>query len=253
MAINKIALGRSSEATAPDALKAAFAEFIATFLFVFIGVGACIANTKLNAGPLEAAGLVSIAIAHGLAIVITVAATANISGGHVNPAVTFGLAVGGHITVLRAALYWIAQLLGATLASYLLQNVIASVGEVVPIHGLGADVTFIGGIVLEIVLTFSLVFVVYATAVDPKKGSIGVVAPLAIGFTVLANHFIGVPFTGASMNPARSFGPAFATMDFHNHWIYWVGPLIGGGIAGILYGEVFLTPETGHAPISEDY
>lgn len=88
---------------------------------------------KLNAGPLEAAGLVSIAIAHGLAIVITVAATANISGGHVNPAVTFGLAVGGHITVLRAALYWIAQLLGATLASYLLQNVIASVGEVSPL------------------------------------------------------------------------------------------------------------------------
>ncbi|KAL2651234.1 hypothetical protein R1flu_019362 [Riccia fluitans] len=86
-----------------------------------------------------------------------------------------------------------------------------SCSKVVPIHGLGANVGAVGGIVLEIVLTFSLVFVVYAIAVDPKKGSIGIVAPLTIGFTVLANHFIGVPYTGASMNPARSFGPAFAT------------------------------------------
>lgn len=125
--------------------------------------------------------------------------------------------------------------------------------QIVPIHGLGAKVTIIGGVVLEIVLTFSLVFVVYATAVDPKKGSIGIIAPLAIGFTVLANHFIGVPYTGASMNPARSFGPAVAAWDFTNHWIYWVGPLIGGALAGVLYGEVFLTPETGHTPISDEY
>ncbi|KAL2610106.1 hypothetical protein R1flu_028679 [Riccia fluitans] len=119
--------------------------------------------------------------------------------------------------------------------------------QVVPIHGLGANVGAVGGIVTEIVLTFSLVFVVYATAVDPKKGSIGIVAPLAIGFTVLANHFIGVPYTGASMNPAHSFGPAFAT------WIYWVGPLIGGALAGVVYEEVFLTPETGHTPISDEF
>ncbi|KAL2609110.1 hypothetical protein R1flu_027683 [Riccia fluitans] len=125
--------------------------------------------------------------------------------------------------------------------------------KVVPIHGLGANVGAVGGIVLEIVLTFSLVFVVYATAVDPKKGSIGIVAPLAIGFTVLVNHFIGVPYTGASMNPARSFGPAFATWDSTNHWIYWVGPLIGGALAGVVYEEVFLTPKTGHTPISDEF
>ncbi|KAL2610218.1 hypothetical protein R1flu_028791 [Riccia fluitans] len=245
MALNKIALGSTAEATTTEAWKAAFAEFIATFLFVFIGVGSCIANSKINAGDLTPAGLVAIALAHGLAIVITVAATANISGGHVNPAVTFGLAVGGHITILRLALYWIAQLLGASLASFLLKWTIAAASPGgVPIHALGAGVSHTGGVVLEIILTFSLVFVVYATAVDPQKGSIGIIAPLAIGFTVLANHFIGVPFTGASMNPARSFGPAFATFNFHNQWVYWVGPLFGGGIAGLLYDLVFLGPET---------
>ncbi|KAG6543019.1 hypothetical protein Mapa_015515 [Marchantia paleacea] len=252
MALNQIALGRRSEATEPDALKAVFAEFIATFLFVFIGVGSCIAHSKLNAGPLDAAALVCIAIAHGLAIVVTVAATAKISGGHVNPAVTFGLAVGGHITVIRAAFYWIAQLLGATLAAYLLKGVILTTGLSLPLHALGDGVSVTGGLVLEIVLTFALVFVIYATAVDGKRGEIGIVAPLAIGFTVLANHFIGVPFTGASMNPARSFGPAFAAMDFHNHWIYWVGPLLGGGLAGVAYELVFMSPETGHVPLNND-
>ncbi|OAE21692.1 hypothetical protein AXG93_1275s1010 [Marchantia polymorpha subsp. ruderalis] len=159
-------LGRSTEATAPDALRAVFAEFIATFLFVFIGVGSCIAHSKLSDGPLEAAGLVCIAIAHGLAIAVTVAATANISGGHVNPAVTFGLAVGGYITLVRAAFYWIAQLLGATLAAYLLKAIIITTGLSMPIHGLGAGVSVTGGLILETVLTFALVFVVYATAVD---------------------------------------------------------------------------------------
>ncbi|KAL2610219.1 hypothetical protein R1flu_028792 [Riccia fluitans] len=244
MALNKISLGGTSDATSTEAWKAAFAEFIATFLFVFIGVGSCIANSRISSGDLTPAGLVAIALAHGLAIVITVAATANISGGHVNPAVTFGLAVGGHITIFRLAVYWIAQLAGATLASLLLKGYIPSSStEGLPVHGLGAGVSDLSGVVLEFVLTFSLIFVVYATAVDPKKGSIGMVAPLAIGFTVLANHFIGVPFTGASMNPARSFGPALATFNFHHHWVYWVGPIVGGGIAGLVYDQVFLGPE----------
>ncbi|KAL3678316.1 hypothetical protein R1sor_021272 [Riccia sorocarpa] len=241
---DKVAVGTVDEARKPESLKAAFAEFIATFLFVYIGLGSAIANSKINPGDLTPAGLVAIALAHGFAIVITVAATAKISGGHVNPAVTFGLAVGGHITVLRLALYWVAQLLGASFASLLLKWTLATASPGgVPIHALGAGVTHAGGVILEIILTFSLVFVVYATAVDPKKGSIGIIAPLAIGFTVLADIFVGGPFTGASMNPARSFGPAFATFNFHNHWVYWVGPLVGGGIAGLLYDLVFLTPE----------
>lgn len=124
--------------------------------------------------------------------------------------------------------------------------------QVIPPHGLGVDVHWTGGLILEIILTFALVFVVYATAVDPKKGSIGIVAPLAIGFTVLAAHFIGVPYTGASLNPARSFGPAVVTFTWSNQWVYWVGPLIGGAIAAVVYGEIFLSPAT-HSPIPDEY
>nr|ACR38894.1 aquaporin-like protein [Apopellia endiviifolia (species B)]ACR38903.1 aquaporin-like protein [Apopellia endiviifolia (species B)] len=250
---NKIAVGHRTEATSPDAFKAALAEFIAVFLFVFIGLGSVSAYFKIS--PTEdvtPAGLVGIAVAHGLGIAITVAATANLSGGHVNPAVTFGLILGGHITVLRGFLYWIGQLLGAVAASLVLKWLIVT-GEPIAVHGLGAGVSVWGGLVLEIVLTFALVFVVYATAVDPKKGSIGVIAPLVIGFTVLAGHFIGVPYTGASMNPARSFGPALVNLNFVNHWIYWVGPFIGAAIATLVYDGLFLSPET-HTPVpSNDF
>lgn len=110
----------------------------------------------------------------------------------------------------------------------------------------------IGGLVLEIILTFALVFVVYATAVDPKKGSIGVIAPLAIGFTVLAAIFVGVPYSGASLNPARSFGPALVNLDFHNHWIYWVGPLIGAGLASLVYDGLFLSPSSDHSSVPRE-
>lgn len=109
----KLAFGDTEEASSPDALKGALAEFITLFLFVFIGVGTVMSYEKIHPGDLEAGGLLMIAIAHGLAIVILVAATANISGGHVNPAVSLGLALAGQITVVRLILYWIAQLLGA--------------------------------------------------------------------------------------------------------------------------------------------
>lgn len=244
---NKVAVGRGSEASTPEVLKAVFAEFIAVFLFVFIGLGSVSAYFKLHPENVDItpSGLVGIALAHGLAIAITVAATANISGGHVNPAVTFGLVIGGNITLITGLLYWIGQLLGAAAAALLLKYVVVGL-EPVPIHALGVGVSPWSGVVLEIVLTFALVFVVYATAVDPKKGSVGVIAPLAIGFTVLAAHFIGVPFTGASLNPARSFGPAVANFDFHNHWIYWVGPLIGAALAAFIYDGVFISPPPHH-------
>lgn len=109
----KLAFGDTEEASSPDALKGALAEFITLFLFVFIGVGTVMSYEKIHIGDMEAGGLLMIAIAHGLAIAILVAATANISGGHVNPAVSLGLALAGQITVVRLILYWIAQLLGA--------------------------------------------------------------------------------------------------------------------------------------------
>lgn len=104
---------------------------------------------------------------------------------------------------------------------------------------------------LEIVITFGLVYTVYATAVDPKKGSVGTIAPIAIGFIVGANILAAGPFSGGSMNPARSFGPAVVSGDFSGHWVYWVGPLIGGGLAGLVYTYAYLSSE--HAPLPSDF
>lgn len=122
MPIRNIAIGGREEATHPDALKAALAEFISTLIFVFAGSGSGIAFNKLtNDGATTPSGLVAAAIAHGFALFVAVSVAANISGGHVNPAVTFGAFVGGNITLLRGILYWIAQLLGSTVAVLLLK------------------------------------------------------------------------------------------------------------------------------------
>lgn len=220
----------------------ALAEFFATMLFVFIGPAAVVAALSLNDGKLSAAGLVGIAIAHGLAIVAGVSATANISGGHINPAVTIAALVTGKVSVNRAVFYIIAQLVGAVVGSILLSLAIpaGSPGNL-GAHGLGAGMDVGKGIITEIVLTFALVAAVFATAVDPR--GLGHVAPLAIGFTVLIDHLAGVPLTGASMNPARSFGPWLLTMnvDFATHaLVYWVGPIVGGIIAALIYEKVYM-------------
>lgn len=112
--------------------------------------------------------------------------------------------------------------------------------QATPVHGLGAGVGAVEGVVMEIIITFALVYTVYATAADPKKGSLGTIAPIAIGFIVGANILAAGPFSGGSMNPARSFGPAVASGDFSGHWVYWLGPLIGGALAGLIYADVFI-------------
>eukprot|EP00253_Pinus_taeda_P005024 PITA_05024 len=220
---------------------------------------------------LNPAGLVGVALAHGMVVFAMVDAGFNTSGGHINPAVTLGLAVGGNITLLRSFFYLIAQLLGSTVACLLLKFTTGGLvsyckdnwGLVVfrkfllvchSCEMTTSPFTVASGmnsgeaVVMEIILTFGLLYTVYATAIDPKKGSQGAIAPLAIGFVVGANIFAGGPFSGASMNPARAFGPALVSNDWTDHWVYWVGPLIGGPLAGIVYGGIFLTEET-HAPV----
>jgi aquaporin TIP len=229
----------TQEFTSPAVLRAASAEFIATLLFVFLGAGTVVVTGGLIGEKLTSARLVAIATAHGLAIMLLVSATAKISGGHVNPAVTAAAWVTGKISQARAILYIAAQLLGAVAGALLISMVIpegaqGNLGS----HGLGSKVTAGGGLFTEIILTFALVFVVFATAIDPKGP--GTIAPAAIGLTVLVDHLIGVPVTGASMNPARSFGPALVSGSWANHWVYWIGPLIGAILAGLLYERVFL-------------
>ncbi|CAK8543929.1 unnamed protein product [Lathyrus sativus] len=249
MPIRNIAVGTPQEATHPDTLKAGLAEFISTFIFVFAGSGSGIAYNKLtDNGAATPAGLMSASIAHAFALFVAVSVGANISGGHVNPAVTFGAFVGGNITLLRGIVYIIAQLLGSIVASALLVFVTASS---VPAFGLTAGVGVGPALVFEIVMTFGLVYTVYATAVDPKKGNIGIIAPIAIGFIVGANILVGGAFTGASMNPAVAFGPAVVSWSWANHWVYWAGPLIGGGIAGLIYEVLFINSTHEQLPTTD--
>lgn len=251
MPIRNIAIGTPQEATHPDTLKAGLAEFISTLIFVFAGSGSGIAYNKLtDNGAGTPAGLISASIAHAFALFVAVSVGANISGGHVNPAVTFGAFVGGNITFLRGIVYIIAQLLGSIVASLLLVFV---TGLSVPAFALSEGVGIGPALVMEIVMTFGLVYTVYATAVDPKKGNIGIIAPLAIGFIVGANILLGGAFTGASMNPAVSFGPAVVSWSWSNHWIYWVGPLVGGGLAGLIYEVIFIGGNTHEQLPTTDY
>ncbi|CAN1353521.1 Aquaporin TIP1-2 [Linum perenne] len=183
MPIRNIAIGNVGEATQADTLKAGLAEFFSTLIFVFAGEGSGMAFAKLTAGAANTpSGLVAAAIAHAFALFVAVSVGANISGGHVNPAVTFGAFVGGNITLLRGIVYWIAQLLGSTVACLLLK--FATGGLETAAFSLSEGVGVWNAVVLEIVMTFGLVYTVYATAVDPKKGSLGTIAPLAIGFIV---------------------------------------------------------------------
>ncbi|RRT36898.1 hypothetical protein B296_00045742 [Ensete ventricosum] len=283
MPFSQIAVGSPEEATHPSALKAALAEFISTLIFVFAGQGSGMAYSALfslclfvasparsfffffavrlmivgvgvgadkltSDGAATPAGLIAAALAHGFALFVAVSVGANISGGHVNPAVTFGAFVGGNITLLRGILYWIAQLLGSTVACLLLR--FSTGGLETGTFGL-SGVSAWEALVLEIVMTFGLVYTVYATAVDPKKGSLGTIAPIAIGFIVGANILVGGPFSGASMNPAVSFGPALVSWSWTHQWIYWLGPLIGGGLAGIIYEFFFISHSHEQLPTAD--
>lgn len=218
--------------------RAAFAEFLATGLFVFLGAGSVVVTGGLLGETLTSARLLIIALAHGLAITLLVAATARFSGGHLNPAVSFGAWVDGKISLVKGVVYIISQLIGAVLGAFLLKTLIpqALAGNL-GAHGLAPELGIMAGLLVEVILTFVLVFVVLGTALDPKGP--GHLAPLAIGFAVLVDHLVGVPLTGASMNPARSFGPALAAGVWANHWIYWAGPLLGALLAALVYKFIF--------------
>ncbi|CAK9187471.1 unnamed protein product [Ilex paraguariensis] len=252
MPIYRIAVGTPGEASHPDALKAALAEFFSMVIFVFAGEGSGMAFDKLtNSGSTTPSGLIAAALAHAFALFVAVSVGANISGGHVNPAVTFGAFLGGNITLLRGILYWIAQLLGSVVACLLLK--FATGGLETSAFALSSGVSPWNAFVFEIVMTFGLVYTVYATAVDPRKGNIGIVAPLAIGFIVGANILVGGAFDGASMNPAVSFGPAVVSWTWTHHWVYWLGPLIGAAIAALVYDNIFISENAHEQLPTADY
>ncbi|XP_074563795.1 aquaporin TIP4-4 [Curcuma longa] len=245
----KIALGDHREAAEPGCIRAVLAELILTFLFVFAGVGSAMAAEKMVGGD-SIMGLTAVAVAHALVVAVMISAGLHISGGHLNPAVTLGLAVGGNISVVRSVLYVVAQLLASAAACFLLKYLTGGLDT--PVHTLAVGMGSLQGVIMEIVLTFSLLFTVYATIVDPKKLIPPGLGPLLVGLVVGANILAGGPFSSASMNPARSFGPALASWNWTDHWVYWVGPLVGGALAGLIYDQVFLVRPTHVALPRED-
>lgn len=216
------------------------AEFVGTFALIFIGAGSIVAASVVGGGDVGP-NLVTIALAHGLVIAVMVSAVGHVSGGHFNPAVTIGAWTTGKIRSGDAASYLGAQLVGGVAGALLLRAVVPQQAwEAVSLGAtLLGDVGVGQAIAIEAVLTFFLVWVIFAVAVDPE-GTFPAVAGLPIGLTVAFDIMMGGPFTGASMNPARSLGPAMAGGFWSDHWVYWVGPIAGGVIAAVLYDLLML-------------
>ena len=230
-------------------MRACVAELIATFTLTFVGAGAIIVGaggTIVAGGTPGSSELLQIALAHGLALSVAVYASGHISGAHINPAVTIAMLVTKKIEPVNAVGYIIAQLAGSTLGALVLKTFLAA--EAVTAVKLGAtlgspesqQLLGVGGTFLfEAIFTFFLVTTIFAVAVDdrgPKN-----VYGFAIGLTIAADILIGGPLTGASMYPARSFGPAFVGGYWDMHWVYWAGPIVGGSVAAILYQTVQLS------------
>ena len=207
------------------------AEAIGTFLFLFIGMGSVVLGQ--HAG--DNGGLVGVALAHGLALGVLVSAIGAISGGHLNPAVTFGVWMAGKITPGLAAMYVAVQLAAGVLAALALRFVFPeSSWEPVAIGTptLGEGIGPAAGIAIEAILTVLLLVAVFGTAIDrraPKLGGLG------IGLAVTADILMGGPLTGAAMNIARWFGPAVASGTFGDWYVWVIGPLLGAAIAALLY------------------
>ncbi len=216
------------------------AEFIGTFALIFFGAGAICADQFLHGAG--SPGLFGIAAAHGLAIAIMVSALGHISGGHFNPAITIGFWVTKRVSTLEVVLYWTAQLAGAIAAAFLLKAVVPE--ATLPPVALGTptlvhDFSPLPTMTPQPVPTFFLVLVVFATAVD-ERGTFKAIAGFGIGLTITLGIMVAGPFTGAALNPARAFGPALAATHWASQGVYWVGPLAGGFLAGLLYDSAFL-------------
>lgn len=209
------------------------AEALGTFLLLSVGVGAVVSTTFIGASG--ASQLLVVALAYGLALGIAVTAALYISGGHINPAVTIGMLVARRISVSDAVAYILAQIAGATIAIFVLMAALptiagAAAGWGVP--GLAAGITTMEGIAIEATITFFLVFSVFMTAANPKIGP--KIGGLGVGLTLVILGLFAGPFTGAAANPAVFMGPAIATGNFTNWYVYWIGPVIGGIISAIV-------------------
>ncbi|KAG8442113.1 hypothetical protein GDO86_011056 [Hymenochirus boettgeri] len=217
--------------------KAVTGEFLAMFIFVLLSLGSTINwSTKENPQP---ADLVLISLCFGLSIATLVQCFGHLSGGHINPAVTVAMVCMRKISLAKSIFYIIAQCIGAIAGAGILYLVTPSdVAGNLGVTMVNEKLSTAHGLLVELIITFQLVFTICASCDSKRKDVMGSVA-LAIGFSVAIGHLFGINYTGASMNPARSFGPAVIMNKWENHWVYWVGPVLGAVIAGALYEYVY--------------
>ncbi len=219
-----------------------FAEGIATYCLVFFGPLSVMLSVVAFGDGLSTEAILMISFAHGSAIGLMVYAFGHVSGAHINPAVTIPMIITRKIGIADGIGYIILQLVGAIAAAFTLKAVLPELGTAVNFgtQAPGELINFsaTSAVGLEAIFTFFLVTVIFMTAVH-KKAAAGIQG-ISIGGMVFLLHIVGVPLTGASMNPARTFGPALASGFWEFHWVYWVGPIIGGIIAGLIMNYVFV-------------
>lgn len=225
----------------------AVAEFLGVFALVFIGAGSIIALTQVDravAGSQLGAVLLGVAIAHGLALATMITALGHVSGGHFNPAVTAAALFTRRIKPELGVLYIVFQILGGIFGAFLLVAATPSTWWDAPGVHLGTPAVRDGlstakAVLVEAVLTFFLVLVVFGTAMDERNPARRA-AGFAIGLAVTMGILAGGWFTGAALNPARAFGPALLARFWDNQYVYWAGPLLGGIVAGFVYDTAYL-------------
>jgi MIP family channel proteins len=241
------AMALKAELVSSEGRRALSAEFLGTLLFLVFSAGTVAVTGGLLAERMTSARLLAVALAHGLAYSIFVAATLPISGGHLNPAVTFAALMSRQIHAAKAVMYMVAQCAGAVAGALLLMVMIpTSMHGTLGSDALAARVTVAGGLVTEIVLTSVLVAAVLAATRGVSPVRLGV-----IGLVVVLGELLGGPLTGASMNPARSLGPALVAGAWGNHWIYWLGPFAGAAVAIFVYDAGFSMASKGSRSMSE--
>jgi aquaporin TIP len=221
-----------------DVWRRSFVELLGTFALVLVGAG-----TIMSLGPQADAGTLEVSLATGLVMAVMVSAVGHISGGHFNPAITFGFMLTRRMSALLGAAYWVAQLAGGVLAALLLRWIFPAANRDAANLGAPSVHTIDVGaaLVVEAVITFFLVWVVFAMTTDPRS-TYSAVAGLGIGFVIVFGMLLAYPLTGGAFNPARAFGPELISNSWSDFWIWYVGPLAGGAIAALLYDEVYLRP-----------
>ncbi|XP_054889830.1 aquaporin-4 [Poeciliopsis prolifica] len=218
--------------------RAVSGEYLASVVFVLLSLGSTI-NWHAGEENPPSADLLLISLCFGLSIATMVQSFGHISGGHINPAVTAAMVVSRKLSLAKGVFYVVAQCLGAITGAGILYAVTpADVRGYLGVTMVSSKISVGHALLVELLITFELVFTIFATC-DPKRTDLSGSASLAIGFAVAIGHLFAIPYTGASMNPARSFGPAMVTLNFENHWVYWLGPILGGVLAAALYEYLY--------------